>query len=205
MELYYSPGTCALAPHIVALELGLPITLTQIDLATRRTAAGRDFNAVNPKGYVPALRLASGEVLTEVAAVLQYLVDQVPAAGLAPPQGTLERYRFIEWLTFISSEIHKGFGPLWSAAAPKETRTAAVEKLGQRFAYLDRHLAYHPYLMSERFSAADAYLFTVMRWADYHQVDLTPFPHLQRYLVHVSARPAVQKALVEEGLLKQAA
>ena len=204
MELFYSPGTCALAPHIVAHELGVPLSLTRVDLASGRTADGRDFKAINPKGYVPALKLASGDVLTEVAAVLQYLVDQKPAAGLAPAPGTLAWYKFVEWLTFISSEVHKGFGPLWSPATPEATRAAVVEKLGQRFSFLDRHLAASPSLL-DRFSAADAYLFTVMRWAEHHRVDLAPYPALLRWMERVGTRPAVQRALREEGLLRQAA
>jgi glutathione S-transferase len=205
MELFYTPAACSLAVHIVTREAGLPITLSKVDLATRRTEDGRDYRAINPKGYVPALKLANGEVLTEAAALLQYLADQAPQAGLAPTPGSLERYRFIEWLTFISSEIHKGFGPLWSPATPEATRNAAIERLGQRFAYLDAQLAEGPFLMGEEFTAADAYLFTVLNWATFHKIDLSPYPKLQAYLKRVSARPGVQKALQAEGLLKDAA
>jgi glutathione S-transferase len=205
MELYYAPGACSLAPHIVARELGLPISLNKVDLGTRTTADGRDYTTVNPKGYVPALKLQEGEVLTEAAAILQYLVDQAPQAGLAPAPGTLARYRFVEWLTFISSEIHKGFGPLWNPATPEETRAATVEKLNQRFAYLDRHLAEQSFLLRDGFTAADAYLFTVASWATLLKVDLSSFANLQAYLKRVSARPAVQTALRAEGLLKEAA
>jgi glutathione S-transferase len=205
MELYYAPGACSLAPHIVARELGLPLSLNRVDLATRRTADGRDYTTINPKGYVPALTLPDDDVLTEAAAILQYLVDQAPQAALAPAQGTLARYRFVEWLTFISSEIHKGFGPLWRAAISEESRAAAIEKLNQRFAYLDRHLASRTFLMGDGYTAADAYLFTVANWAAFLEVDLSAFSNLQAYLQRISARPAVQAALRAEGLLKEAA
>lgn len=205
MELHYAPGACSLAPHIVARELGLPVALKRVDLGTRRTEDGADFLAINPKGYVPALKLATGDVLTEVAALLQYLVDQAPQASLAPAQGTMSRYRFVEWLTFISSEMHKGFGPLWSPATPEATRTATVERLGHRFAYLDRHLATHPFLMGDGYTAADAYLFTVLSWASVLKVDLSPYRNLTAYLQRVGARPAVQDALRAEGLIKEAA
>ncbi len=205
MQLYYVPGACSLAPHIVARELGLPVSPVKVDLATRVAEDGRPYAEVNPKGYVPALRLPGGEILTEVAAVLQYLVDQAPEAALAPPPGTLARYRFVEWLTFISSEVHKGFGPLWNPATAAAVRTATVEKLGQRFAYLDAHLGEQPFLLGDAFTAADAYLFTVLSWAAYLKVDLSGFDNLKDYLARVSSRPAVQAALRAEGLLKEAA
>jgi glutathione S-transferase len=205
MELYYVGGACSLAPHIVLNELGLPARLNKVDLGKGRTADGRDFKTVNPKGYVPALQLDNGEVLTEVAAILQYLVDQAPNRGLAPVAGTFERYRFIEWLTFVSSEIHKGFGPLWSPTIPAETRTATIEKLGKRFGYLDAHFAQNSFLMGETFTAADAYLFTVTNWAHVHKIDLSPYPKLQAYLQRVAGRPAVQAALETEGLVPKAA
>jgi glutathione S-transferase len=203
VKLYYAPGACSLAPHIISRELGLPVSLTRVDLGTRRTEDGRDYTSINPKGYVPALELEGGEVLTEAAAILQFLVDQAP--GLARAQGTLTRYRFIEWLTFISSEIHKGFGPHWNPATPEEARVATVGKLNQRFVYLDQHLSGRPFLLEEGFTAADAYLFTVVSWAGILKVDLTAFPHLEAYLRRVSARPAVQAALRAEGLVKEAA
>lgn len=205
MELYFVGGACSLAPHIVLNELGLPARLTKVDLGRGKTADGRDYKAINPKGYVPALQLDNGEVLTEAAAILQYLVDQAPNRGLAPVAGTFERYRFIEWLTFISSEIHKGFGPLWSPTIPAETRAATIEKLAKRFAYLDAHFAKNRFLMGETFTAADAYLYTVTNWANYHKVDLKPYPNLQAFQQRVASRPAVQAALETEGLLPKAA
>jgi glutathione S-transferase len=205
MKLYYAPAACSLAPHIVAREAGLAIDLDKLDFATRKTEGGEDFAKVNPKGYVPALRLDNGEVLTEAATLVQYLADQAPQAGLAPANGTLERYRLQEWLTFISSEVHKGFGPLWNPQAPEAAKEIARENLAKRFAYLDQHLAGRSYLAGERFTAADAYLFTVANWSNFHNVDLTPYPNLKAFMDRVAARPAVREAMQAEGLLKQAA
>lgn len=205
MELYFVGGACSLAPHIVLNELGLPAKLTKVDLGQAKTADGRDYKAINPKGYVPALQLENGEVLTEAAAILQYLVDQAPNRGLAPVAGSFERYRFIEWLTFISSEIHKGFGPLWKPDTPEAFRKTTIDRLGTRFAYLDAHFAKSRFLMGETFTAADAYLFTVTNWANFHKLDLSPYPNLQAFQSRVAARPAVQAALETEGLLPKAA
>ena len=205
MKLYYTPGACSLASHIAAREAGIGLDLVKVDIKAGRLEDGRSFKEINPKGYVPAVTMADGEVLTEGAAILQYIVDQAPAGQLAPPAGTTGRYRFLEWLTFITSEIHKGFGPLWNPASPAETKDAAKAKLGERFAYLDRELASRAFLLGDQFSAADAYLFTVMNWAGMHGIDLSPYPKLQAYLGRVAARPAVQDALRHEGLLQQAA
>lgn len=204
MKLYYSPGACSLAPHIVAREAGLPITLEKVDLSKHVTETGANFRTVNPKGYVPAITLQDGSLLTEAAAVLQYLADQQPSAGLAPANGTAERYRLIEWLTFISSEIHKGFGPLWNPATPDAVKTATKERLATRFAYLDEVLAKQPFLMGQTFTVADAYLFTVVNWTNFHNIDISPFKNLSAFQARVASRPKVQEALVEEGL-KQAA
>jgi glutathione S-transferase len=205
MKLYYAPGACSLAPHIVAREAGLKLNLDKLDFATRRTESGEAFSDVNPKGYVPALRLDDGGVLTEVATLVQYLADQAPQSGLAPPNGTMDRYRLQEWLTFISTEIHKGFGPLWNPVSLDAAKEAAKAHLAKRFAYLEGQLAGRAYLTGERFSAADAYLFTVVNWTNMHNVDLGPYPNLKAYMVRVAARPAVREALEAEGLLKQAA
>jgi glutathione S-transferase len=205
MKLYYAPAACSLAPHIVAREAGLKIDLDKLDFTTRKTEGGENFADVNPKGYVPALRLDNGEVLTEVATLVQYLADQAPKSGLAPANGTLERYRLQEWLTFVSSEIHKGFGPLWNPATPDAAKDIAKANLAKRFAYLDQHLASRPYLTGERFTAADAYLFTVVNWVNFHNVDLAPYANLKAFMDRVAARPAVQQAMQAEGLLKQAA
>ncbi len=205
MKLYYYPGACSLAPHIVAREAGIPLTLEKVDLANRTTETGANYLAINPKGYVPALGLQDNSVLTEASAIIQYLADSQSAAGLAPAAGTIERYRLLEWLGFISTEIHKGFGPLWNPATPDAVKTATKERLATRFAYLDEALGKQPFLMGDRFTIADAYLFTVVNWTNFHGIDLSPFPNLQAFQARVAARPAVQQALEAEGLLKQAA
>ena len=205
MKLYYAPAACSLAPHIVAREAGLRLDLDKLDFATRKTESGEDFSAVNPKGYVPALRLDSGEVLTEVATLVQYLADQAPQSGLAPAAGPIERYRLQEWLTFVSTEIHKGFGPLWKPDTPEAMKDIVRANLAKRFAWLDGELAKRPYLTGERFTAADAYLFTVVNWTNFHKIDLSPYPNLKAFMDRVAARPAVRQALQAEGLLKQAA
>ena len=204
MKLYYSPGACSLAPHIVAREAGLPVTLEKVNLANRTTETGANFATINPKGYVPAIALDDGSVLTEVAAILQYLADRKPGAGLAPANGTTERYRLIEWLTFISSEIHKGFGPLWNPTTPDSVKATTKDRLATRFAYLDEVLATRPYLMGETFTVADAYLFTVVNWTSFLSIDIAPYKSLNAFLNRVAARPRVQEALEAEGL-KQAA
>ena len=205
MKLYYAPGACSLAPHIVAREAGLRLDLEKVDLKRGKTESGAAFADINPKGYVPALALDDGEVLTEVSALVQYLADQAPQAGLVPAAGTIERYRLLEWLGFISTEIHKGFGPLWNAEAPEAAKIIARNNLAKRFAWLDQRLARGPYLMGERFSVADAYLFTVANWTNFHAIDLKPYPNLKAYMDRVGARPKVRDALVAEGLLKEAA
>ena len=204
MKLYYAPGACSLAAHIVAREAGLPLGLDKVDLASHTTQGGQNYRNVNPKGYVPAVALDDGSVLTEVAAIIQYLADQGSGSSLAPANGTMERYRLIEWITFISSEIHKGFGPLWNPSTPDSVKAATKEKLATRFAYLDKILAAQPFLTGSTFTIADAYLFTVVNWTNYHHVDLSPFPHLQAFQNRVASRPKVQEALEAEGL-KQAA
>jgi glutathione S-transferase len=205
MKLYYTPGACSLAPHIVAREAGLPITLEKVDLAKHTTEAGQDFRAINPKGYVPAIALNDGSLLTEAAAIIQYLADQKPASSLAPANGTTERYRLIEWITFISSEIHKGFGPLWNPTTPDSVKTATKDRLATRFAYLDEALSKQPYLTGETFTIADAYLFTVVNWTNIHAIDISSFKNLAAFQARVAERPKVREALVAEGLIKQAA
>jgi glutathione S-transferase len=205
MKLYYYPGACSLAPHIVAREAGIPLTLEKVDLANRTTETGASYLAINPKGYVPALGLQDNSVLTEASAIIQYLADSQTAADLAPAAGTIERYRLLEWLGFISTEIHKGFGPLWNPATPDAVKTATKERLATRFAYLDEKLGSQSFLMDAKFTIADAYLFTVVNWTNFHGIDLSPFPNLQAFQARIAARPAVQQALEAEGLLKKAA
>lgn len=201
MKLYFYPGACSLAAHIVLREAGLPFDLVQVDLATRKTLNGEDFLAINPKGYVPALQLDDGQVLTEDQVILQYLADQKPDAGLAPAAGTPERYRLMEWLAFIATEVHKGFGPFWNPAIPDEVKKLAGERLAVRFGYLDEKLAGGAFLMGERYTVADPYLFTILGWADFHKIDLSPWPRLIEYKGRIFARPAVQEALRAEQLI----
>jgi glutathione S-transferase len=206
MKLYYSPGACSLAVHIVAREAGVPIELVQVDLATHRTRDGRDYHEVNPRGYVPALVLDDGTVLTEVAALVQYLADLKPAAGLAPEPGTMERVKLHMWLTFISSELHKQFSPwLWHDDTAESTVRAVKDKIATRFDELDRKLASQPYLLGDRFSVADAYAFAIINWVNFLKMDLVTYPALAEYLRRISARPKVQEALAAERLKLEAA
>jgi glutathione S-transferase len=203
MKLYYAPGACSLSPHIVAREAGIALDFERIDLRANphRTETGADFTAINPKGSVPALRLDDGQLLTEGPAIVQYLADLAPASGLAPAAGTLERYRLQEWLTFIGTELHKMFSPwLFHPEYGERAAQVAREKIAQRFAFLDAHLALHPYLLGPGFSAADAYAFTIVSWARLKRIDLAPFPHLQRYMDRIAARPKVREAMQAEGL-----
>jgi glutathione S-transferase len=202
MRLYYFSGACSLASNIALREAGLPFELVKVDRRTRKAADGLDYNEVNPKGYVPALTLDNGEVLTENVAVLQYIADRNPSAKLAPPAGTMERYRLVEWLAFISSEIHKNFSPLFRDDAPEETKQYVRKVLGARLEYLNRAIGNRPYLMGEQFTVADAYLFTVLSWSRHLNFDLGKWPQLQRYIERVGARPQVIEALKAEGLVK---
>jgi glutathione S-transferase len=202
MKLYYSPGACSLSPHIVAREAGLPLDLEKVDLGTKKTASGEDYRQVNPKGYVPALRLDDGSVLTEGPAIVQYLADRKPGAGLAPHAGTIERYRLQEWLAFLNAELHKTWGALYN---PKADRGPVIEKLNQRLSFLEGELKSRPYVLPTGFGVADAYLFTLLNWAGFTRVDLAPYPSLVKYHQRIGARPKVQEALDAEGLLKKAA
>jgi glutathione S-transferase len=202
MKLYFSPGACSLSPHIVLREAGLDFTTERVDLGKKLTASGADFRAINPKGYVPALELKDGSVLTEGPVIVQYLADLAPGSKLAPAAGTMERYQLQEWLNFISTELHKNFSPLFNPAASDDAKKAAHTSLANRFGYVERRLEGREYLMGAQFSVADAYLFTVASWAAYVHVDLSTLPTLQAYIARVAARPAVQQALRDEGLLK---
>jgi glutathione S-transferase len=199
MKLYYAPGACSLSPHIVAREAGVAFELEKVDLKAKKTEHGEDFNKVNPKGYVPAIRLDDGSVLTEGPAIVQYLADQKPESGLAPKAGTKERYKLAEWLAFLNSEVHKGWSGLWK---PDAVRAPIEEKLNQRLDYVNGELKNRQYLMGERFSVADAYLFTLLNWAQWTKVDLSRWPALQQFMSRVAARPKVQEALKAEGLAK---
>ncbi|MBB3194987.1 glutathione transferase GstA [Roseateles terrae] len=202
MKLYYSPGACSLSPHIVAREAGLDIEIVLASTKTHKLQDGTDFYTLNPKGYVPLLELDNGERLSEGPAIVQYLADQAPASGLAPANGTLERYRLQEWLNFITSELHKGFSPLFNPAMPEEAKAQFRTKLLDRLSWVDSQLEGRSYLMGETFTVADAYLFTVTGWGRLVGVDVSPFVRLVAYRDRVAARPAVQAALKQEGLLK---
>jgi glutathione S-transferase len=202
MKLYYSPGACSLSPHIVLREAGLGFTPVLASTKTKKLADGTDFNLINPKSQVPVLELDNGERLTEGPAIVQYIADLAPTSGLAPAAGTMPRYRLMEWLNFITSELHKGFSPLFTPTMPEEAKALARAKLAERFAWVDRQLEGRRYLMGEAFSAADAYLFTVSRWAQFVGVDLSALPNLAAYRARVEARPRVQEAMKAEGLLK---
>jgi len=204
MKLYYAPAACSLAPHIALSEAGLAHELVRVDLRTHTLPDGSDYAAVNPKGYVPVLALVDGSRLTEAAVILQYIADRNPGT-LAPAFGSIERYRLMEWLNFIATELHKGFGPLWKPNTPAEYKTIVVDALGKRFDFIAPVLAAQPYLTGERFTIADAYLFTILNWAKILKVDLAKWPSLGAYLERVSARPRVQQALRDEHLLKAAA
>jgi len=202
MKLYYSPGACSLAPHIVLREAGFEFDLEKVSLAAKKTASGEDFTQINPKGYVPVLKLDDGHMLTEGPAIDQYLADKKPTSGLAPANGTMERYHLIEWLNFISTELHKQFGPLFKPNTPQETRQTQVDLLGKRFDYVVDQLKNKQYLTGDVFTIADAYLFTVLNWGDVLKLDMSKWPVLQKYVARVAARPQVQAALKAEGLLK---
>ncbi|WP_151631909.1 glutathione transferase GstA [Noviherbaspirillum aerium] len=204
MKLYFSPGACSLSPHIVLHELGLEFEREKVNLAEKKTASGNDYRAVNPKGYVPALQLDNGDVLTEGPAIVQYLADQHPGKQLVPPAGTIERYHLIEWLNFISTEVHKSFSPLFKPGTPDETKKTALDTLATRLEFVNQKLQGKDYLNGSQFSVADAYLFTVLRWAEPMKIDLGRWPAVQAYFERVGARPAVHAALLAEGLMKQA-
>ncbi|MGZ5199371.1 MAG: glutathione transferase GstA [Telluria sp.] len=199
MKLYFSPGACSLATHIALFEAGLAFTAERVDLKTKLTASGADFRAINPKGYVPALALDDGVVLTEGPALLQYVADQAQPGQLAPAAGTVQRYQMIGWLGYISSEVHKNFSPLFNPAASDEAKAGAHAALAQRFAFLERSLEGRDFLM-DQFTVADGFLFTVLGWCGHVKLSLADWPVLQAYIARIGARPAVQQALRAEGL-----
>jgi glutathione S-transferase len=202
MKLYYSPGACSLSPHIVLNEAGLPFEKIKADTKTKVLPDGSDYRSVNPLGYVPLLELDDGTRITEGPAIVQYIADQVPAKKLAPPNGTMERVKLQTWLNFVTSELHKGFSPLFNPSMPDEAKKIFRERLGTRFAYLDKHLASNDYLMGKDFSVADAYAFVVSNWAGRVDVDLSSHANVLEWRKRVGARPAVQAAMKAEGLIK---
>jgi glutathione S-transferase len=204
MKLYYAPGACSLAPHIALEESGLPYTTERVDLRSHTFAGGGDYYRVNPKGYVPLLELDSGERLTEVAVILQYVADRSPGT-LAPAFGGLPRYRTMEWLNFIATEIHKGLAPLWKPTTPDAYRSVVLDTVGRRFDHVVESLGERPYLVGDRFTIADAYLFTILNWHNFLKFDLARWPKLDAYQARIAARPAVQSVLKAEHLLKSPA
>ncbi len=199
MKLYYSPGACSLAPHIALNELGLSHSAEKVDLRAKKTETGEDFLGVNSKGYVPTLETKDG-TLTEVQVILQYLADKNPAAGLLPKFGDISRYRAMEMLNFVSTELHKGIGGLFNPAMPDAGKEAIKGRVAVRLDWLEKQLAKSPYLLGDAFSVADAYAFTVLGWTKHVGIDLSGYPSIQAYLGRIAARPAVQQTLKAEGL-----
>lgn len=203
MKLYYMPGACSLAPHIALREAGLSFDLEKVE-RTKKTQSGADYLAVNAKGAVPALGLEDGQVLTEAAVIQQYIADKAPTKKLAAAAGTQERYRLQEWLNYIASDVHKGIGQLFNPAMPDEYKNAVKKGLAERqLPYLNEALAGRDYLLGD-FTVADGYLFTVLNWTNFHNIDLSAYPNIAAYMKRVAARPAVQDAMKAEGLLKAA-
>ena len=205
MKLYYSPGACSLSPHIAFREAGLPVTLVKVNTKTHQLDDGTDYYAINPKGYVPLLELDNGERLSEGPAIVQYLADRNPTSGLAQATGTMERYRLQEWLNFITSELHKQFGPIFAADTPAEYKEILKEKIAKRFDWLAGELKGKDYLLGKQFTVADGYLYTILRWTGFVGINLAKWPVLAAYEARVAARPKVQEALIAEGLVKQSA
>ncbi len=202
MKLYYAPGACSLSPHIVLLEAGITAELEKVDLRAKKTETGADFTSINSKGYVPALQLDNGLLLTEGPAIVQYLADQKPGSGLAPAAGSMERLQLQEWLNFLSTEIHKSVGSMFNPAMPADWKTTVLALIDKRLTWIDAQLKGKSYLMGQQFTVADAYLFTLLRWAMYFKIDFEKYPELKGYFSRVEARPKVQEALKAEGLIK---
>jgi glutathione S-transferase len=204
MKLYYSPGACSLSPHIALLEAGLPYDLVKVDLRAKKLENGDDYLKVNPKGQVPALALDNGELVTEGPVIVQMIADKASAKNLAPARDSAERYKLLEWLNFITGELHKNFSPLFNPAIPDEVKNFFKDRIMGKFKYIDSQLAGHDYLMGKQFTVADGYLYTMLRWADGNKLDLSGLKNLMTYKDRVAARPKVQEALTKEGLLKAA-
>ena len=201
MKLYYSSGACSMAPHIVLREIGKKFDLEKVDLGTKKTGAGKDFNKINPKGYVPALEIKKGEMLTECAVIMQYLADKAKAVKLVGKAGSVARYRTMEWLNFIAAELHKSMGALFNKALSDDARKTAEERVSKRLDYLDKHLAANKFITGKGFTVADAYAFTILNWGQWVGVDISKWKNLAAYAVRIAARPAVQATLKAEGLL----
>jgi glutathione S-transferase len=204
MKLYYSPGACSLSPHIALLEAGLPYDLVKVDLKAKQLENGDDYLKVNPKGQVPALGLDSGELVTEGPVIVQMIADKVSAKNLAPARDSAERYKLQEWLNFITTEVHKNFGPMFSPVLADDAKAFFKDRVMGKFKYIDGQLPGRDYLMGKQFTVADGYLFTMLCWADRMKFDLSALPNLLAYKARVGARPMVQQALTKEGLMKAA-
>jgi glutathione S-transferase len=204
MKLYYSPGACSLSPHIALLEAGLPYDLVKVDLRAKKLESGDDFLNVNPKGQVPALALDSGELVTEGPIIVQMIADRAADKNLAPARDSAERYKFLEWLNFITTELHKNFSPLFQPVIPDDVKNFFRERLLGKFKYIDSQLAGRDYLMGKQFTVADGYLFVMLAWADRVKLDLSGLSNIAMYKARVAARPKVQEALAKEGLTKAA-
>jgi glutathione S-transferase len=204
MKLYYTPGACSLSPHIVLLEAGLPYDLVKVDLRAKKLENGDDYLKVNPKGQVPALALDGGELVTEGPVIVQMLADKAPGKNLAPARDSAERYKLQERLNYITAELHKNRGTLFSPMLSDDAKAFFKDRAMGKFKYIDGKLAGHDYLMGKQFTVADAYLFVMLSWADAMKFDLSGLPNLLAYKARVAARPKVREALVEEGLIKAA-
>jgi len=204
MKLYYTPGACSLSPHIALLEAGLPYDLVKVDLRAKKLENGDDYLMVNPKGQVPALRLDSGELITEGPVIIQMIADKANDKNLAPARDSAERYKLLEWLNFITTELHKNFSPLFQPVIPDDVKTFFKDRLIAKFKYIDGHLAGHDYLLGKQFTVADGYLFVMLAWADRLQLDLSGLSNLMAYKARIAARPKVKEAMTKEGLLKAA-
>lgn len=200
MKLYYSPGACSLSPHIALLEAGLPYDLVKVDVRAKKLENGDDYLKVNPKGQVPALALDSGEIVTEGPVIVQMIADKAADKHLAPARDSAERYKLLEWLNFITTELHKNFSPLFNPAIPDEVKKFFADRIMGKFKYIDSQLAGHDYLMGKQFTVADGYLYAMLRWADGHKLDLSGLPNVTAYKARVAARPKVKEALAKEGL-----
>jgi glutathione S-transferase len=204
MKLYYSPGACSLSPHIALLEAGLPYDLVKVDLRAKKLENGDDYLKVNPKGQVPALALDNGEVVTEGPVIVQMIADKASAKNLAPARDSAERYKLQEWLNYITTELHKNFGPMFSPVLADDAKAFFKDRVMGKFKYVEGQLAGRDYVMGKQFTVADGYLFTMLAWADRLKFDLSAMPNLLAYKARVGARPKVQEALTKEGLMKAA-
>jgi glutathione S-transferase len=201
MKLYYSPASCAMSPHIVLAELGIPYKIERVDLATKTTESGTDLHTINDQGAVPVLELDTGETLTEGAAIVQYLADQKPSAGLLPAAGTLERARVQEWLNYIATEMHKAHVPLFKSTSSEEAKEAARQSIFRAYDHVTKKLGSRQFLVDDAFTVADAYMFTILNWSSFIQVSLKGWPVLEAYQKRIGSRAGVQLAMKEEGLV----